>query len=598
LTSFFESLRCVGAGVLAACVAAGFAFAAGALDEGPSTPSGFAPFVAMPGNRPESFRGHFLGGEGPARLHRSARRGRQRLRSLEELEKAADAFVIRAGQAHAESLSSRNALLDLFRDRQRPTGGRIELLLGNPDIPELSGRSGGRPVEEELGPSPAAPAEVRVFPDLEVPRAVAAFGEPAQLRRFAVRDHHPTRVVPPAVVLFVGQQAQLFVSVSIPRAERWKKARLLAPSPERFLEGLALVRLGELQIKRLFLGLNDRRDELGQPLAVVLWQRGKALLLRRLSCRSRRCGDRRRRLNVGRRNNPAHRTYGDRPGASVCARCEPLLELRQILERDFRRRDELPMLALSSEGRPLSRADLVVRRVNFAALHAHGCATRVAFLQRHAVFAELLERLPTGAGMEHRAVRSSVRPENARLLWSAAVEEVPGRSLNSVPDAVVSPDLEVLESELAGLELLDGRGLTEADHEPAGVVSPAVVFLVRRPPPLLVATPVARAHRKLEPLALAARPESLFEDLALVRFGQLEKEPFFLGKDDRGDGVRQPLALLFRKRGDPLFSGGLVSRALTRTGPGDQEGTDQEKEKCGSLHPRADFNPPIRAPIP
>ena len=54
LTSFFESLRCVGAGVLAACVAAGFApAAAGVVEDGPSTVSDFAPFVGRLANFPE-----------------------------------------------------------------------------------------------------------------------------------------------------------------------------------------------------------------------------------------------------------------------------------------------------------------------------------------------------------------------------------------------------------------------------------------------------------------------------------------------------------------------------------------------------------------
>ena len=66
-------------------------------------------------------------------------------------------------------------------------------------------------------------------------------------RWLAVHDDHPTRVLSPAVVLFVGDAEELLVPPAVARAERVEKAVPFAAFPELFLEDLALVRLREKQ---------------------------------------------------------------------------------------------------------------------------------------------------------------------------------------------------------------------------------------------------------------------------------------------------------------------------------------------------------------
>jgi hypothetical protein len=136
------------------------------------------------------------------------------------------------------------------------------------------------------------------------------------------------------------------------------------------------------------------------------------------------------------------------------------------------------------------------------------------------------------------------------------------------PSIRVGPDLEVLEPDLSAvLHLLERSRFSPARHHPAGIVLPAVVSLIREPPQVRVALPVARAHRELESLLLPPLPELLFEDLALVRFGELQEERLLGREDDRRHELRQPLAVVVGKSRDPVFPRRLRS-GPARTGPG------------------------------
>src|SRR6266536_6419215 len=116
------------------------------------------------------------------------------------------------------------------------------------------------------------------------------------------------------------------------------------------------------------------------------------------------------------------------------------------------------------------------------------------------------------------------------------------------PEVAVRPDFEVPEGLPGAVGDQDPVGLAVVKDHAAGVVPPAVVFLVGQAAQLLVPELVAGAERLRQIRPLAARPELPLELLALVGLDEIEEDLLLFRADDRSDELREPLAFLFGQR--------------------------------------------------
>jgi hypothetical protein len=98
------------------------------------------------------------------------------------------------------------------------------------------------------------------------------------LGRLAVRDHHPSGVLPPTVVDVVGELQELRVAVAVAGPEGRGEPLLLAALPEFLLEDVALMLLGKEQEEVPLAGKNDRLDE-GEPFSVLVGKKAHAVRL-------------------------------------------------------------------------------------------------------------------------------------------------------------------------------------------------------------------------------------------------------------------------------------------------------------------------------
>jgi hypothetical protein len=95
------------------------------------------------------------------------------------------------------------------------------------------------------------------------------------------QDHSP-RIARETVVGRRGQITKMLVPLPVTRTHGGSQSVLLPALPERFFEALALVRLGQFQEESFLFRLDDRGDELRQPLSIVFGERGDPLFFRRL----------------------------------------------------------------------------------------------------------------------------------------------------------------------------------------------------------------------------------------------------------------------------------------------------------------------------
>ena len=109
-----------------------------------------------------------------------------------------------------------------------------------------------------------------VGPDLEVAERAAARFEPVDRSRLAVADDHSGRVVGPVVILGFDELPQVRIALAVARPHGERQALFLPPLPELILEGVAVPLIGQLEKGLLFGRQDDRRDELRQPLAVLV----------------------------------------------------------------------------------------------------------------------------------------------------------------------------------------------------------------------------------------------------------------------------------------------------------------------------------------
>ena len=111
---------------------------------------------------------------------------------------------------------------------------------------------------------------------------VAALRELLDAGRFPETQDHSSGVAREAVVSGRGEVPEVLVALAVTRTHGRSQAVLLPAFPELFLEDLPLMRIRELEEELFLLRQDDRRDELGQPLAVFFGKRRDAFFLRGL----------------------------------------------------------------------------------------------------------------------------------------------------------------------------------------------------------------------------------------------------------------------------------------------------------------------------